>query len=90
MHLGRFGRVTTFGTTAANDQTFSAKSITDVNVSYRVFDQLTITAGADNVFDVYPERNIPANSNSGIFPYNGISPFGFNGAFYFLRLTYGR
>ena len=90
VHLGRFGRVTTFGTTAANDQTFSAKSITDVNVSYRVFDQLTITAGADNVFDVYPERNIPANSNSGIFPYNGISPFGFNGAFYFLRLTYGR
>ncbi|MDP1858420.1 MAG: hypothetical protein Q8K82_07115 [Gemmatimonadaceae bacterium] len=50
----------------------------------------TRTPAADNVFDVYPERNIPANSNSGIFPYNGISPFGFNGAFYFLRLTYGR
>ena len=29
------------------------------------------------------------NSNFGIFPYNQISPFGFNGAFYYARLTLG-
>jgi iron complex outermembrane recepter protein len=39
------------------------------------------------VFDVYPDKNIPVNSNAGIFPYSGISPFGFNGAYYYFRLT---
>ena len=28
-------------------------------------------------------------NNFGIFPYNQISPFGFNGAFYYGRLTLG-
>jgi len=54
--------------------------------------------GADNVFDVYPDRQLnPGNpttsnggtSNFGIFPYNGISPFGFNGRFIYTRLSLG-
>jgi iron complex outermembrane receptor protein len=93
----RFGEVTSFGTPTDGslDQTFGAKWITDVNASYTFINRLTITAGVDNVFDVYPDRNnqgdatTAGNNNFGIFPYNQISPFGFNGAFYFGRLTFG-
>jgi iron complex outermembrane receptor protein len=50
--------------------------------------------GADNMFDVYPDKNsvgnalVGGNSNFGIFPYNGISPFGFNGRFAYVRATW--
>jgi iron complex outermembrane recepter protein len=98
----RFGEVTSFGTdpTGVLDQTFSAKWITDLNASYTFGGRLTLTAGVDNVFDVYPDKNnqgsatpppsgTAGNNNFGIFPYNQISPFGFNGAFYYGRLTFG-
>jgi iron complex outermembrane receptor protein len=93
----RFGEVTSFGTPANGslDQTFSAKWITDVNASYTFAGRFTFTAGVDNVFDVYPDPNnqgnatTAGNNNFGIFPYNQISPWGFNGAFYYGRLTFG-
>ena len=93
----RFGEVTSFGTptNGSLDQTFSAKWITDVNVSYTFSGRFTLSAGVDNVFDVYPDENnqgdatTAGNNNFGIFPYNQISPFGFNGAFYYGRVTVG-
>jgi iron complex outermembrane recepter protein len=93
----RFGEVTSFGTptNGSLDQTFSAKWIADVAASYTFGERLTVTAGVDNVFDVYPDPNnegnatTAGNNNFGIFPYNGISPWGFNGAFYYGRLTVG-
>lgn len=94
----RFGEVTVFGTAvegAANntDQTFGARWITDVDLSYRMDNGITAAIGANNVFGVYPEQNFRSltgadNSNAGIFPYNQVSPFGFNGAFYYLRLSW--
>ncbi len=101
----RFGEVTSYGTTPTNafgplDQTFSAKWVTDVGVSY-LWRDLTLTIGADNVFDVYPDRNNNngnittiatengGTSNFGIFPYNGISPFGFNGRFLYTKIAFG-
>ncbi len=93
----RFGEVTNFGTPADGslDQTFAAKWITDLAASYTFGQRFTLTAGVDNVFDVYPDENnqgnatSAGNNNFGIFPYNQISPFGFNGAFYYGRLTFG-
>ena len=101
----RFGQVTSYGSKATNaygplDQVFSPKWITDLSGSY-TFNRLTLTVGADNIFDVYPDRNnnngsylIPpgengGDSNYGIFPYNGITPFGFNGRFIYTRLGVG-
>lgn len=102
-HLGltlrgqRFGEVTLFGTPADGslDQTFGAKWIADAAASYTFRERLTITAGVDNIFDTYPDANnqgdatTAGNSNFGIFPFNGISPWGFNGAFYYGRLAFG-
>jgi iron complex outermembrane receptor protein len=93
----RFGEVTSFGTPidGSLDQTFSAKWIADVAASYTFGQRLTLMAGVDNVFDVYPDPNnqgnasTAGNNNFGIFPYNQISPWGFNGAFYYARLTLG-
>jgi iron complex outermembrane receptor protein len=104
----RFGQVTSYGTTATNafgplDQTFSPKWITDLSVSYGVRQlarPITLTVGADNVFDIYPDRNnnnggiVPGSenggtSNFGIFPYAGISPWGFNGRFVYTRVAIG-
>jgi iron complex outermembrane receptor protein len=38
------------------DQVFSAKVTTDLVVSYRLRTGITFTAGANNIFDVYPDR----------------------------------
>jgi len=38
---------------------------------------------------VYPDKTIAANSSGGIFVYSGISPFGYDGAFYYGRITVG-
>ncbi|MEO8620546.1 MAG: TonB-dependent receptor [bacterium] len=103
----RYGQVTSFGITPTNaygplDQTFSAKWVSDVSASFAVR-RFTLSAGADNVFDVYPDRNnnngnlgTPytsaengGTSNFGIFPYAGISPFGFNGRFVYTKLAIG-
>ncbi|CAN5785336.1 TonB-dependent receptor [soil metagenome] len=94
----RFGEVSVFGPAPVGspintDQTFGAKWITDLDLSYRLRNGLTLAGGANNLFDVYPDPNFRRennadNSNAGIFVYNGISPFGFNGAFYYIRLSY--
>jgi iron complex outermembrane receptor protein len=96
----RFGEVTSRQPVGNEslDQTFAAKWITDLSVGYRMLRRVTLTLGADNVFDVYPDENddpgnvttnVAGNANFGIFPYNGISPFGFNGRFVYLRATVG-
>ena len=99
----RYGEVSVAGSTPANatgtlDQTFGAKWVTDLSASYTLRSRYSLTFGADNAFDVYPDRNLnpgdPATanggiSNFGIFPYNGISPFGFNGRFIYTRLSFG-
>ena len=38
------------------DQTFSAKITTDLVVSYKVCDGVGVSVGANNLFDVYPDR----------------------------------
>ena len=88
VHTQRFGQVGVRGATASLDQKFGAKWLTDVNASYSLMRQLHLTIGSNNIFDEYPDRNIPANSNVGIFPYNQVSPFGFNGRFIYGRVRY--
>ncbi|MGQ0650564.1 MAG: TonB-dependent receptor [Gemmatimonadaceae bacterium] len=89
VQLQRVGSLITASsaTNIAQDQTFSPKWLADANLNYDVTRQLSLTVGADNLFDVYPDRLIPINSNSGTFKYSGASPFGFNGRFVFLRVT---
>jgi iron complex outermembrane receptor protein len=78
-------------------QTFGARWVTDANVSYTLRRKYTVTLGADNLFDVYPDRNalpgdptgagVAGSGYYGIFPYNAASPLGFNGRFVYGRLS---
>src|SRR6202011_2323877 len=86
LHTTRFGEITTRGpTNPALDQTYAARWITDANVTVPVVPHFTATFGVNNIADVSPTENIPANNNSGILPYTGFSPFGFNGRFAYVR-----
>lgn len=92
LHTQRYGEVGFRGLIANSslDQTFSPKWITDLSVSYSLARNARITLGADNIFDTYPDLQIQGNANTGIFPYNGISPFGFNGRFVYVRAKWSR
>ena len=85
----RFGSVKSTASSPANDQVFGAKWITDVSASLGMRDRLRFTLGADNVFNTYPDKIVAQNSSGGIFVYSGLSPFGYNGAFYYARLSWG-
>jgi iron complex outermembrane receptor protein len=91
LHTTRFGQVGARGSTnPALDQIYKARWITDANVTLPLARQVSVTLGVNNIADVYPSENIPANNNTGIFPYNGISPFGFNGRFMYVRTRWER
>jgi iron complex outermembrane receptor protein len=91
----RFGSVTSFGAPADGslDQTYGAKWLGELSVGYR-WRRLALRVGADNLFDTYPDRNrvgdatVEGNSYFGMFPYSGLSPFGFSGRFLYLRAAW--
>lgn len=83
----RFGEVSlNTGGAFGEAQTYSAKFVTDLSLSYEVLDGLDLTAGANNIFDVYPDEHLYANSYYDVFKYPP-SQHGFNGAYYFTKLT---
>jgi iron complex outermembrane receptor protein len=91
VHTTRFGSITTRGpTNPALDQTYKARWVTDANVSVPLVAHFMATVGVNNIADVYPSENIPANNNFGILPYTGFSPFGFNGRFAYVRARWER
>lgn len=71
----------------ANDQTFSAEWVVDLEASYRL-GRVSLAVGVENLFDNFPDKNIPANFNFGIFTYPRNAPFGFNGTYVYLRTGY--
>jgi iron complex outermembrane recepter protein len=96
----RYGKVLIPGTTtdisvpvgaSPTDIILSPRWITDVELRVRPLGDergLELALGANNVFDVYPDR-LPAGGifglNNFFLPYSNFSPFGFNG-----RFVYGR
>ncbi len=84
-------------------QTFSSKWLTDAQVDYTFDMGLKIAVGANNLFDVYPDRNNIGQARGGslfdsagnlivespgVFQYSRRSaPFGFNGGHYYLRAS---
>jgi iron complex outermembrane receptor protein len=85
INAARFGEFCSFTLNPADDQDFSPKWLTDVEVSYRVSGYL-LGVGAQNLFDVFPDRNKAVNSFNGIQTYPSHSPFGMNGRVLYVRL----
>jgi iron complex outermembrane receptor protein len=102
----RYGRVIAPGATAPvadplsltllgpDDIMLGGKWVTDLELRYRAFGHLELAVGADNVFDVYPDRSPFGPRPGGVYPinqyylpYSGFSPFGFNGRFLYARAS---
>lgn len=79
-----------------DDQKLSAKWITDLELRYNLLEQVELAVGANNLFDVYPDRRpFGRRPDGGLYPANfphipfsgAASPFGFNGRFLYGRVS---
>jgi iron complex outermembrane recepter protein len=78
-------------------QLFSAKWTTDLELGYQVLKNLLAAVGGRNIFNAFPDKiantkNFPIYPETGggadgqLYPRTG-GPFGFNGAFWYLRVS---
>ncbi|MYK94565.1 TonB-dependent receptor [Candidatus Poribacteria bacterium] len=85
-------------------QTYGGKWLTDIQSNYQLNEGLSLTLGANNLFDQMPDLNEIGQSRGGtlkdsagniivdspgVFTYSRRSaPFGFNGGLYYAKLSY--
>ncbi|WP_079434775.1 TonB-dependent siderophore receptor [Zoogloea sp. LCSB751] len=70
------------------DQTYSAQWIADLEVGYAPAPGWQLAAGALNLFNSYPDKQIPQRRTLGQTEYSPLSPAGYDGAFYYVRVAY--
>lgn len=86
LRLTRYGSYVEASTVEASDRKFDAKIVTDLDIGYDLSDHVTVSVGANNLFDVYPQKNgIIAFDGSG--QYGNFAPFGLSGGFYYGRVS---
>lgn len=86
-----FGEVTEATTTLANQQVFGSKIVTDLSLGYKASDAITLTMGANNLLDVYPDKAKDEfnNRSDGRFDWSRrAQQFGIGGRFLFARLAF--
>jgi iron complex outermembrane receptor protein len=83
-----YGKVFFKADNSANDETFGAKVLVDVDVGYQFTKNVFFAIGADNLFNTFPDQQTKdANISSGRFIYSrNVSQFGQNGGFYYAKL----
>lgn len=83
-----FGSVTEATNNIDLQQVFSDKIVTDLSFGYKATDALTLTVGANNLLDIYPDRSVDGNRSSGRFDWSRRSQqFGVAGRFLFARVS---
>lgn len=84
-----YGDVLSPGTTAdgLNDSHTGAHFLVDLEARYNFPHGVQLAAGADNLFDTYPNQIPVALNNTGAAPFSSFSPFGFNGRRVYVRLA---
>jgi iron complex outermembrane receptor protein len=94
-----FGEVTEATTIIERQQVFGTKIVTDLSFGYDFSESLTVTVGANNLLDIYPDRadqdleaSTPGNQNNrsgGRFDWSRrAQQFGIGGRFLFARLSF--
>ena len=86
--LTRYGsavRVFDFGGGFTPRQQYSAKTQLDLEAEVRPLKNLSLAIGGTNVLDKYPDRSSDDINYAGNFPYDVLSPIGFNGAYFYAR-----
>ncbi len=65
---------------------FGSELLFDLEVAYRFDAGVTLVAGAQNIFDTYPDRYLAGQSTGQL--YHEHAPFGFSGGYWYTRLEY--
>lgn len=90
--LGRINYYGSFYNAHADDPTLpidgEAQVTVDAEVGYSVTENITVSIGGENILDSYPTKN-PFASILGA-RYAEAAPAGFNGGYYYLKLSYKR
>ena len=66
---------------------YSGKALLDVELGIPLGEHFALAIGGENVLNTYPDLNMFGAQTVGN-QYGQFSPFGFNGAYYYTRLTY--
>jgi iron complex outermembrane recepter protein len=84
----RYGSVTQVNASAAGpDATVDPKVIVDLDISYRLSNGIKLALGANNLFNIYPNKLPTSLQGSGFSLYNSYAPYGVSGGFYYGRLS---
>ena len=90
-----YGDVNQPASTAVSDLHTGKNTITDLEARFKVMPQATLAIGANNVFDIYPNKVplVGTDGTTAVLATNGgvafpfFSPFGFNGRYLFAKLN---
>jgi iron complex outermembrane receptor protein len=68
-----------------DEEHYGGKTLVDTEIGYR-FNQINLSIGARNLFDVYPDQaHKEFNNNDNTFPWAAASPFGYDGRYLYTR-----
>ena len=98
-HIGKFGillRATNFGEVSeprlrddeGNPQIMSAKTLFDLSITGHISDQFSVTLGANNLTDVYPDMLRSAQVRKEVIYSRRVNQFGTTGRFLNLSMNY--
>jgi len=65
-----------------------AEVTVDLAFNYDISSSFSVTVGAQNIFDEYPQENLDYDTEIVGAKYSLTSPMGFNGAYYYAEATY--
>lgn len=88
----RYGEVEDPSSIEARNEVIPSEWITDLDVRVAITEGLSVSIGANNLFDVYPKASRDlvdeVTTFTNIFPYSGFSPYGFTGRFVYGKVSY--
>ena len=85
----RYGKVTmVHATTPSLDAAIEPRVIFDVEAGVELRKGVKLVAGANNLFNSYPDRLPTSLQGNGFSLYNQYSPYGVSGGFYYGRLNF--
>jgi iron complex outermembrane receptor protein len=71
------------------DAVYAGKVITDLTISNEITENTSLTIGANNLLDVFPDDNRSGGQSNASFPYSRrTSQFGFSGRYVFAKLSF--
>lgn len=83
------GEISAENFTPDSEAIYSGRLITDLTASYKVLENLNLTVGANNLFDVYPSANRTGGTAGDQFVFSRrTSQFGYTGRLLFARINF--